>query len=340
MMIEPNNALHTVMMQNDIITYAYSRYLNHTPRFLTPEMVESLAKDCNIDTDEAFLSLFGAACGLEPDINPTHRTLERQYLRTGVRRLDPTVFQKDEYYCTVKFPNIKSGRWELKQSFYAPYEPFVCDHPKLTGEFREVPQIGYFKEQFDFPAILENGIEWMTVTPNEIATMREPIAKSRGCVLTLGLGLGYFAFCASQKKEVESVTVVERDGEVIDLFRRYLLPQFPNAEKIELIQADAFAYLEEHASNRRWDYIFADLWHDQSDGLPMYLKLRRIEKQTDFSHIDYWIEPSLLSSLRRMVWDKLTDRDAPMKLQGVSPKEFLSDNFLRRLAPDIKPIEN
>ena len=330
-------ALHEIMLQNDIVTYAYSRYLNHTPRFLTPEMVEGLAKDCQISTHEAFLSLFCASCGLEPDVNPTHRKLEQQYLRAGMRCLDPAEFYNDEYYRTVKFPAVKSGRWEMKQSFYQPYEPFVCDHPVVTGDFCEIPQIGYFCEKFEFPAILENGVEWMTVTPNEIATMREPIAKSHGRVLTLGLGLGYFAFCASQKEAVESVTVVERDAEVIDMFRKYLLPQFPNAQKIEIVQTDAFEYLENCQSDS-FDYMFCDLWHDQSDGLPMYLHLRRIDQQKGFIDVDYWIEPSLLSSLRHMVWEKLTDQSAPMKLQGISYKEFLTDDYLRRLAPDVKPL--
>ena len=73
--------LDTVMYQNDIINYAYSRYLNHTPRFLTREMVEELANDCSVSTETAFLSLFSAACCLDPDTTPSHRTLEREYLR-------------------------------------------------------------------------------------------------------------------------------------------------------------------------------------------------------------------------------------------------------------------
>ncbi|MBR3894096.1 MAG: hypothetical protein IKJ35_03000 [Clostridia bacterium] len=337
-MSDKMNELHAVMMQNEIIAYAYSRYLNELPRFVTSEMVENLAKDCQIDAHEAFLSFFCAACGLEPDTEPMHRTLEKAYIRTGLHRLDPAEFQNDEYARTVRFPNVKSGKWEMKQGFYAPYEPFVCGHPVLTEELREIPQIGYFQERFEFPAILENGVEWMTVTPNEIATMREPIARARGRVLTLGLGLGYFAFCASQKPDVERVTVVERDGEVISLFREHLLPQFPHADKIEIVQTDAFAYLEQPKIGEKFDYLFADLWHDQSDGLPMYLRLRRMEKALGIGAVDYWIEPSMLSTLRQMVWDKLTDADAPIKLDGVSPREFLSNEFLRRLAPDLRAL--
>lgn len=331
------DTLQTVMHQNGLITYAYSRYLNHTPRFLTPDMVQGLSRDCNVSIEEAFLSLFSAACGLESDTNRSHRELERLYLRAGVQRLDPKVYQNDPYYRAIRFPTLKSGKWEMKESFYAPYEPFVCNHPVLTSDFREIPQIGYFSEKFRFPAILENGVEWMTVTPNEIETMRAPIAAAHGKVLTLGLGLGYFAFCASEKDSVESVTVIERDAEVIRLFEEHLLPQFPHREKLRILQDDAFSYLEE-LSPTQYDYMFADLWHDQSDGLPMYLRLCRIEKKKRFANVDYWIEPTLLSSLRHMVYDKITDPDAPMQLHGVPAEDFLTDDFLKRLAPDVKAV--
>ena len=333
----PRHALQAVMHQNDIITYAYSRYLNHTPRFLTPEMVESLARDCSVSCDEAFLCLFSAACGLDTDTNATHRAMERDYLRMGVRCLDPEVFRADDYFRTVRFSNQKIGKWEMRESEYAPYEPFVCNHPVLTEDFREIPQIGYFAERFPFPAILEDGVEWMTITPNEIETMRAPIAAAHGRVLTLGLGLGYFAFCAAEKENVSRVTVVERDADVIDLFSKFILPQFPNKEKVKIVKADAFDYLET-LSPDDFDYLFADLWHDQSDGLPLYLRLRRMEKAKGWKQTDYWIEPTLLSSLRHMVYDKITDPDAPMQLQGVPIEEFLSDTFLKRLAPDIKKL--
>ena len=328
--------LERVMRENDLITYAYSYYLNRMPRLLSAEMVEDLARACSLPPHEAFLSLFTAACGFSPDENPDHRALEREYIRGGVSRLDPAVYENDPYYRTVKFTDRALGRWEMRESLYAPYEPFVRTHPRVTKSLREIPQIGYFDREFRFPAILENGVEWMTVTPNEVETMREPIAKSHGRVLTLGLGLGYFAFSAAERDEVESVTVVERDADVIALFEQHILPQFPNGQKIRIVRDDALGYLEKKAPALAFDSIFADLWHDQSDGLPLYLRLRRIEREKRLTGVDYWIEPTLLSTLRHMVFDRLTDSDAPMRLDGVDPYTLLSDEFLRSLAPDLR----
>ena len=323
--------LDDVMRDNDIVVRVLSEYINEHPRFIDGAMVEDLAHECHVSNHEAFCTLLCAACGLDTVDNPAHRALERQYFIPALRCLDPHVYENDTYAKTVHFPNVKHGKWELCQHSYAPYEPFVWTHPVVTKDLCEIPQIGYFEKEFHFPAILEGGIEWMTITPNEVETMREPIAKCRGKVLTLGLGLGYFAFHASMKPEVERVVVIERSRDVIEIFKTYLLPQFPNAKKIEIIEADAFIYMEEKMPREGFDYVFCDLWHDASDGLEMYRKLKRYETLSPRTEFDYWIEPSLLSLLRHIVYRRITDEKAPLPLGNLSPETVLTDDFLKKL---------
>ena len=324
--------LDEIMQSNDIIVGILSEYINEHPRFIDAAMVEDLARECHVSNHEAFCTLLSAACGLDTVENPSHRALERQYLIPAIRRLDPTVYENDAYAKTVRFPSVTHGKWELCQHSYAPYEPFVRTHPTVTKDLCEIPQIGYFDLEFPFPAILENGIEWMTITPNEVETMREPIAKSHGKVLTLGLGLGYFAFHASEKPEVERVTVVERSRDVIEIFKTYLLPQFPHADKIEIVEADAFLYMQKELPRGNFDYVFADLWHDASDGLEMYRKLKKYEVLAPHTSFDYWIEPSLLSLLRHIVYRRITDKKATLPLGNLSPETVLTDEFLKKLS--------
>ena len=324
--------LDEIMQSNDIIVGILSEYINEHPRFIDAAMVEDLARECHVSNHEAFCTLLSAACGLDTVDDPSHRALERQYLIPAIRRLDPNVYENDAYAKTVRFPNVKHGKWELCQHSYAPYEPFVRTHPVVTKDLCEIPQIGYFDVEFPFPAILENGIEWMTITPNEVETMREPISKSRGNVLTLGLGLGYFAFHASEKPEVERVTVVERSRDVIEIFKTYLLPQFPHADKIEIVEADAFQYMQKELPRRGFDYVFADLWHDASDGLEMYRKLKKYEALAPRTNFDYWIEPSLLSLLRHIVYRRIIDKEDPLPLGNLSPETVLTDEFLKKLS--------
>ena len=323
--------LDAIMRNNDIVVSILSEYINNHPRFIDAPMVEDLARECHVSNHEAFCTLLSAACGLDTVDNPAHRALERQYLIPAIKKLDTAVYENDAYAKTVRFPNVTHGKWELCQHSYAPYEPFVRTHPVVTKDLCEIPQLGYFDVEFPFPAILENGIEWMTITPNEVETMREPIAKCRGRVLTLGLGLGYFAFHASEKPEVERVVVVERSRDVIEIFKTYLLPQFPNGKKIEIVEDDAFQYMQKEMPRGKFDYVFADLWHDASDGLEMYRKLKQYEILAPKTKFDYWIEPSLLSFLRHIVYRRITDKNEPLKLGGLSPETVLTDAFLRKL---------
>ena len=324
-------SLKNIMQQNRTILAAYSRYINYTPRFITAEMVEELARDCECSNHDAYLLLLAAAMGLDTVDNKEHRLLDRLYVQPGVTRLDPLAYQNDEYRRTIQFPAQRIGKWEIVTGSYKAFEPFAWRDPILHPDFREIPQIGYFEKDFDFPAIHENGVEWMSVKPNEVETMREPIQKSRGRVLTLGLGMGYFAFHASQKDNVESVTVIEREPDVIALFKEHILPQFPHREKITVLQADALVYMEKELPKNRFDYLFADLWHDASDGLELYGRLKRLEKNAGNIPIDYWIENSLLSYLRGMVFEKLKDPKFPLRFEGVSYEKALSNEFLKTL---------
>jgi spermidine synthase len=145
-----------------------------------------------------------------------------------------------------------------------------------------------------FPAVLEDARIWMTITPNEIETMKEPVEQAFG---HYGLGLGYYAYMVSEKANVESVTIVEANEDVIHLFTQYILPQFKNAQKIKVIKADALEYARKRMSKGNYDFVFTDLWHDVSDGKDMYLKMKKFEKLTPNTVFTYWIEKSILCYL-------------------------------------------
>lgn len=322
-------------------------YLNNDSRFITPELVASLLSDCEVSEEEAVLALLDAAFAL--DERDTGEYIGRELLPRSLRCLDPAVYRADPYFRNIRVPAKRIGEVEFGEDFYTPYEGFICGNlePDAFG-FAEIPPLGYFTEEFRFPVIRTAGQEWMAIKPNEIETMRAPIAASNGRVLALGLGIGYFAYMSSLRDEVERVTVVERDARTVRLFCEEILPQFPHPEKIEIAEADAFDFLAAH-SEEEFDFIFADLWHDVSDGFPLYLRLRRVEeasyKRVGFS---YWIEDHILSHLRSLVFSELLSayrRGAPpppavasvTSFDGV--REMLSAASLRSLAPNLKRVE-
>ena len=258
--------------------------------------VRTLMRECGVSEKEAVIQLFAAQCGTED------REIIERYLRPSIEVLDEQAFLKNPYLRTVRFPEKARGRWKLEQLSYQPYELFVRDELLVTPDGREIPRLGCFRKSVEYPAVLEGGREWMTVTPNEIATMEEAVGRARGQVVAMGLGLGYFAFRASEKSEVKKVTVIERDTDVIALFREEILPQFPCGEKIEIIQDDAFDFAQKCLPERGADYVFVDLWHDTADGTPMYLSMKKLEKRTR-AEFGYWIEPSIQALIRGLAAD-------------------------------------
>ena len=93
------------------------------------------------------------------------------------------------------------------------------------------------------------------------------------------------------KEEVKSITIIEKDQDIIDLFNNLIAPHFINKNKIKIIHDDAINYVKR---NQKYDYIFADLWHSPEDGLPLFVSLKSINK-----NIDCWLETSMYALLRR-----------------------------------------
>ena len=280
-----------------------SGFLTRDPRLIAQQDVRLLTQGAGVSEQEAVCALFCAACGLDEEASSEDRALVREYFRPSIRPLCAREVAQDPYYSRIRFPSARLGRWELKRLAYEPYELFVRDDLLFLPDGREIPRLGYFGERFSYPAVLQDGREWMTVTPNEIATMKDAIEESRGHVVAMGLGLGYFAFCASEREQVARVTIVERDREVISLFRRFLLGQFPHREKIDIVCADAFDYAKEALPQLGADFVFVDLWHDVSDGAALYLRMKALEGLTPGARFAYWIEPSIRSFLRGIAED-------------------------------------
>ena len=198
---------------------------------------------------------------------------------------------------------------------------------ELCDDLSEIPPLGFFTEKFDFPAVLEDGNEWMTLTPVDLDTCDEAIAAASGKVVTFGLGLGYYAYMVSEKPDVESITVIEKSPDVIRLFEKYIFPYFSHKEKVRIILADAFEYAEHEMPKEKYDFAFVDTWRDASDGAPMYEKMRALEHLSPETRFEYWIENFLISRLRYLKFCEISD--AIEEKSDNAPKSY--DEILRAL---------
>lgn len=316
----------------------FSRYLNLCPRYIQPEDVQSLVAECGVDEETAVRLMVAAAFGLED------RELEEHYLGHAIHRLDAQKCRQDPYYAAITLPETARGRWKMGYKTIEPYELFTSDDLLTLPDGREIPQTGFFTEAFRAPVVEENGREWMTVTPSEINTMTTDIQAAFGKVAVFGLGLGYYAFMVSEKPDVSEVIVVERDPEVISLFREFILPQFPNRSKITVVEADAYVYAE-NMGEKRFDCAYVDIWHDVLDGVEMYLRMKRLEKHSPGTRFLYWIEPSMLAWLRGMALMEIEEKTVGPMTRALGEigdaeklRAALSDERLKQIAAQI-PLE-
>ena len=304
-------------------------YLNRCPDLVTEEIIADITGGNVGGAERAFVSFLS---NVYSEDEGEVREIEREYLSKAVKRLDPREYLENPYLKNIKIPKIREGEWDFGYQSYQPYEGFIYRDILCEGDYVEIPQVGFFTEKFTFPTVFEGGREWMAIKPNEIETMKLPIEKAGGRVLVYGLGMGYFAYMVSQKANVESVCIVERDQSVIDLFERHILPQFPSKSKITVVKSDAFEYAKNEMKNGGYNYVFTDLWHDVSDGVDLYVKMKKYEALCPNLQFEYWIERSILSSIRWSIFDGIYQKVQSGTFVGTvqEVEAYLTDGYLRQ----------
>lgn len=226
---------------NNNAAWSMSEFINETPCAITERLMKEADPSGELPEEILYAAFMAGFCGISED-----DTTINGYFHDAVHCLETRKYRDNPYLENIKFPDTATRHWKFTHYSYRPYEAFICNDIDIDKNLREVPQIGFFRERFAYPAVEQDGREWMAVKPSEIETMRAPIEEATGRVVTLGLGLGYFAYMVSEKPDVTSLDIVERSEEAIALFERHILPQFPNKEKIRIIRSDAFGFLNEN----------------------------------------------------------------------------------------------
>ena len=257
---------------------------------INPDEIKQYIKE-GYQEKEAILEMLYEFYQLDKD-NQDNQEVMNRYVLANLKRLNKNDYINNPYVKAINKPG-RSGKYSLRYINYYPYQLFAYDDIKMDG-YTELSQIGYFQEKYPYLALTEGNNIWMSLNPNEIETMKPFINKGKGNVLVLGLGMGYVPFMLTLKKEVKSVTIIEKDQAIIDLFNHFIWPHFANKDKIKIIKDDAVKYVQRTLKEERRDYIFADLWHDPEDGLPLFVALKKIDKK-----IDCWLDVSMYALLRR-----------------------------------------
>ena len=305
----------------DMLTAAFS-YTD----IINSEEVRQYIKE-GYSEEEAITEILFGFYGL--DHNDENDDILTRYILNNLKKLCPLDYLNNPYVKNINV-NEKLGKYKLKNISYEPYQLFAYDDIYLD-EYKEYSRIGYFTSDFPYLALTEGNNVWMSLNPNEIETMKPYIAKAKGNVLVLGLGMGYVPYMVSLKEEVKSITIIEKDKEIIELFKKALLPLFPNKDKIKIIEDDAIRYLNKKEAT--YDYIFADLWHDPEDGLSLFVQLKRINP-----NIDCWLEVSLYQMLRRCMITLLEEQLDNMGEENYKYSRNYTDKIVNKYYQKTKNI--
>ncbi|MBO5287062.1 MAG: hypothetical protein J6B34_02950 [Clostridia bacterium] len=332
--IEKINEINERKKMNFQVFAFIASFLNNCPDLISREMMLDMTGGDSDFESRAYSIFLSNAFSEEDDVC---LRIEKEYLKTGIKKLYPEEYLENPFFKNIRIPERQEGNWQLDYQSYKPYEGFIYKDIEVGEDYLEVPCVGFFDKEFSYPTVFENGVEWMAIKPNEIETMKETIKKARGRVLVYGLGIGYFTYMASMKDEVECVTVVERDENAIKLFNEYILPQFPRKDKITIVKSDAFEYAQREMKKGNFDYCFTDLWHDVSDGVELYAKMKKYEATCPKTTFEYWIEKSILSSIRWRIFDAIYEKVQKGSFEGTydEVKSYLTDGYLRELVKFI-----
>lgn len=259
-----------------------------------------------------------------------------KWVRKSIKEIDYRYFFNNDYYQSVKPLPYKYKDYSLKYDFYEPYQIIPFDEIKVDSkDYKEVTPIAYFPQQVPFLSLSYKNEVWMSITPNEIETMQPAIDRARGNVLVMGLGLGYYPYMISLLKQVKHIYVLEIDKNIIDIFNKCIFPHFPHQNKIHIIHGDAIEYLKDNPIH--FDTTFVDIWHNPIDGLPLYLKIKQLEKDHPSNYF-YWLEESIIALIRRCLLTLLEE-----SLEGYTDEDYkVSDNpideFINKLYFQTKNI--
>lgn len=264
--------------------------------------------------------------------NSENKRIIDSFIVPGIKLLSSKIYEENPYLKNIKIPSKKFGNLSLKTLNYEPFELFIFDDIKVdeNSYFKEISSIGFFKNSYRFPALFEKNIIWMSINPNEIETMKKSINEAFGKTLVYGLGLGYFEYMISLKKEVDSILIIEKNHQIIELFEKEILPQFEFKNKIETIETDAFEFSKKNDLND-FDFVFVDLWHNPLDGIKPYVYFKNIENKFPKVRFSYWLEEGLLAYLRRCLISLIDE-----EINGSQDSDYLkaeseSDNLINSL---------
>lgn len=144
------------------------------------------------------------------------------------------------------FENLSNILEEEVKEDYA-INKFTISKNNIRAKLEGIPQGEYVTLTCKGEVIMSN-------TPMEKRTNAYFIKNTHGDILIAGLGIGLIVLAIQNKKEVKSITIIEKSSDVIDLVAK----QLPLNNKVKIINADIFNW---KPKDHKYDVIYLDIWN-------------------------------------------------------------------------------
>jgi len=152
----------------------------------------------------------------------------------------------------VKMAYRRKGQVEINPFMLEAFKP----HPAVTWRQALLWGQSHKDVTFDYQVqcheLLIDGSRVTSDIPSEITSQYLEFKDVRGKVLVAGLGIGLCVHLMARMKKVESIVVVEKNRDVIDLVIDYL------PKGVRVVHDDIFNYLGK--GRGEFDSVYLDIW--------------------------------------------------------------------------------
>ena len=280
--------MSNIQNNNLILINALNEYLRVMPDQIDPKTLEEV-KASGVRELYAYASLLNSYMGLD------EMFIDR-YLLNMLIKDDVDKYLNNPFY--LKMDNLEqaaSGKLKLDYSFIEQYELFAQDEIDTAIDGRIYPQIAYFDDFLKCVTIYDHEKILSRFNPLAVNACIIPLDEVKGKVACFGLGNGYFAYMAHLKDNVSALTIYEANNDLIELFKKGMLPKFDYPEKIKIVKADPFMFLKNKTNKLSVDYAFINCWSDYKTGAKDYHRFKKLEANRPKVKYMYYLENSILA---------------------------------------------
>ena len=198
-------------------------------------------------------------------------------------------------YHPMTFAKKKHGEVEIKTKTAECFEvvnnryAFLLDVPRMSVRYQEPTS---------FHLLYHKGRLLTSDQPIEIYQQYLSFNRAHGDVLVGGLGLGMAACLIHDLGGVRSVTVVEKEKEIIELIQPQIHPD------IEVIHADLYDFLK--SPPRIYDFAYHDIWYGCGESTWVYdlVPLLRLSRKAGIADIGAWGDFEMHAQLRPALYGR------------------------------------